>query len=924
MAAHDRASDLLGRILPRWNNRTEDTGSAPECSNGLGSSAVHGTVLVVDVAGYGGLHRNNRHQVNIRRGLYGVLSRVLTGAGIPWDECRHENCGDGILVIVPPTTPKSPLVEGLPQRLHTLLREYNDGHPAEEQIRLRLALHAGEIQYDDHGVAGRAVNLAFRLVDSEVLRDALAGSSGDLAVITSSWFYEEVVWHSDVTGFYSVSLDNKETSTTAWIWLPGSSTAKVAPTHALRHLPTNVRQFVGREAELDRLMSLLDTSKADTVVITAIDGSAGVGKTTLALHWAHSVKDRFPDGQLHVNLRGFDQREPMDAGQALHDFLQALGVAPKSIPAELDAKAAVYRSLLSGRRMLIVLDNARSSEHVRPLLPGSSSCVAIITSRNRLDSLVVREGAHRISLDVLSVKDALTLLAERVPHLDVGSGAADELIELCARLPLALSVTAARAAGHLDLSLVRLVRELREERTRLDVLEPGEVDLSVRTVFSWSYSILSAGGASLFRLLGVHPGPDIDTYACDALLGKPSRACLTELTRAHLLTEHVPGRYRFHDLLRTYATELAEDEMEKADATKRVLNYYLETALHADSVIQPCRDGIVRTTSPTSGISTYREAMDWFAAEDATLLAAISFAADSGLAGHVWQLAWACTSFFRRTGRFGDCIAIHGKAVAATRHTADREGLTVALCYLASSLARIGHFEEAIDHLREATKVAETVRNQDRHAAIHAIYTRILEKQGRYSEALVHVEVAWGIAQDNDAPLRVADALNIRGRLLYLLGRYSEALSCCERALTNFRQLGNRDGEAHVLVTIGGIKRKLGHYEQAISCLQQSLDIDHQLDDVYWQGIVLKYIGETYLEGGDPPRAKDAFRQAVAILSELHHPDAEVLRTKYLISEETRDAAEAGTGLEGSPMSTPFVRSVAAHGGTAPQGAQLP
>lgn len=536
----------------------------------------------------------------------------------------------------------------------------------------------------------------------------------------------------------------------------------------------------------------------------------------------------------------------------------------------------------------------------------------IITSRNRLDSLVVREGAHRISLDVLPAEDALTLLAERVPHLDVGSGAAGELVELCARLPLALSVTAARAAGHLDLSLDRLVRELREVRTRLDVLEPGEVDLSVRTVFSWSYSILSAEGARLFRLLGVHPGPDIDTYACDALLGRPSRACLTELTRAHLLTEHVPGRYRFHDLLRTYATELAADETEKADATRCVLDYYLDTALHADSVIQPCRDGFVRTTSPTSGVSTYREAMDWFAAEDATLLAAISFAADCGLAGHVWKLAWACTSFFRRTGRFGDCIAIHEKAVAATRHTADREGLTVALCYLASSLARTGHFEEAIDHLREATKVAETVRNQDRHAAIHAIYTRILEKQGRYSEALAHVEVAWAIAQDNDAPLRVADALNIRGRLLYLLGRHAEALSCCERALTNFRQLGNRDGEAHVLVTIGGIKRKLGHFEEAISCLRQSLEIDHQLDDLYWQGIVLKYIGETYLESGDPSRARDAFRQAVAILGGLHHPDAEVLRAKYL---EPPGCSPRAAGPDSCcawlPAPTTVIRSIA-------------
>jgi tetratricopeptide (TPR) repeat protein len=845
---------------------------------------MHGTVLVVDVADFGGPHRTNRHQVNVRRDLYLVLSRALTETGVPWGECRHEDRGDGILVLLPERTSKSLLVEALPQRLRTLLREHNDGHPVEEQIRLRLALHAGEIYYDDHGVAGRAVNLTFRLVDSAVFREAFADSAADLAVITSSWFYEEVVWHCEVTGYWSVSVDNKETSTTAWIWMPDSNAARVMPAAALRQLPTDARQFVGREAELDQLMGLLYASKAGTVVIAAIDGSPGIGKTSLALHWAHSVKDRFPDGQLHVNLRGFDQREPMDAGQALHDFLQSLGIAPKSIPAELDAKAAMYRSALSDRRMLIVLDNARSSEHVRPLLPGNSSSVTVVTSRDRLDSLVIREGAHRLSLNALSTQDARALLAERAPGLDVDSAAAGELIKLCAWLPIALSVVAARAAEHSSMSSIELVRELREERTRLDVLDLGEVDISVRAVFSWSYNVLSTDAARLFRLLGLHPGPDIDTHACDRLLGKPSRACLTELTRAHLLTEHVPHRYRFHDLLRAYATELAEHGTENADAAKRVLDYYLDTALHADSVIQPCRDGVIRTPSPTSRISTYREAMDWFAAEEATLLAGISFAADCGLTGHVWHLAWACTSFFRRTGRFDDCVAIHSKAVEATRHTADREGFTTALCYLASSLARLDRFDEAIGHLQEAIKVVETVQNQDCRAAVHAIYTRVLEKQGRYAEALAHVEVTWAISRSNfDNPLRLADAFNIRGRLLYLLGQYSKALACCESALAYFRDLGNQDGEAHVLVTLGNIKRNLGHYDEAISCLQQSLDIDRQLDDVYWQGIVLKNIGETYLAACDLPRAREAFQEAVSILRVLHHPDAEVLRAKYLM-----------------------------------------
>ena len=841
-------------------------------------------MLVVDVAGFGGPHRTNRHQVNIRRDLYLMLSRALTETGFPWDECRHEDRGDGVLVILPATIPKSLLAESLPRRLRTLLSEHNERHPAEEQIRLRLALHAGEIHHDDHGVVGRAVNLTFRLVDSEVFREAFADSAVDLAVITSSWFYEEVIWHSEeVTGYFSVPVDNKETSTTAWIWLPDSNAAQQSSVPALRQLPADARYFVGRESELDQLMGLLYASKAETVVITAIDGSAGIGKTSLALHWAHSVKDRFPDGQLHVNLRGFDQREPMDAGQALHDLLWSMGVAPKTIPADLDAKAAMYRSLLSDRRMLIMLDNARSSEHVRPLLPGNSSCVAVVTSRNRLDSLVVREGAYRISLDILDTGDAMTLLAERVPGLDVDSGAADELIDLCAGLPIALSVVAARAAEQSDPSLAGLVRELREERTRLDVLELGEVDLSVRRVFSWSYSALSADAARLFRLLGLHPGPDIDIHACDALLGKPSRPWLAELTRAHLLTEHVPRRYRFHDLLRTYATELAEHETETVDAARRVLDHYVAGALHADSLILPCRDGIVRTPSATSSVTTYQEAMDWFTAEDATLLAAISFAADHGLAGHVWQLAWACTSFLRRTGRFDDCVAVHSTAVAATRGTADRSGFTTALCYLASALARLDRFDEALGHLREASESIDPVRDKDLAAAVHAIHTRVLEKQGRYAEALAHVELAWTTSRDNyDNPLRLADAFNIRGRLLHFLGRHDKALACCECALAYFRELGNQDGAAHVLVTLGSIHRELGHHEEAISCLRQSLEIDRSLDDLYWQGIVLKNIGETHLAAGDTRRAREAFQEAASILDALHHPDAETLRNRYL------------------------------------------
>jgi NB-ARC domain len=521
------------------------------------ATALQGTVLVVGVASFGDLRRTNNHQVTVRRSLYRILSRALTESGVDWKSCHREDRGDGILVVIPPAVPKNPLAESLPGILVRLLDAHNAGHPVEEQIRLRMALHAGEVHFDARGVAGRAATLAFRLVDAKEVEQAQTDSVGSLVLITSALFHEEVVRPGPAAGFRQVALSARETSVTAWMWLP-------SVVGGVRQLPTNVRQFAGREPELDRLTHLLDEATTATVIITAIDGSAGIGKTTLALHWAHSVKDRFPDGQLHVNLRGFDPGEPMDAGQALHEFLQALGVAPKGIPAELNAKAAMYRSRLADKRILIMLDNARSVEHVKPLLPGTSSCLVVITSRNRLDRLSVYEGAARIALDIMSTAEATALLGKRMGHIRLAAepDAVTDIIDLCASLPLALSIVAARAADYPDVSLRTLVRELRQERHRLDALDRGDQDLSVRAVFSWSYEVLSPEAARLFRLLGVHAGPDIEVAGSDALAGEPTRGLLDELIRAHMLAEYVPGRYRFHDLLREYAAELSRLRLE--------------------------------------------------------------------------------------------------------------------------------------------------------------------------------------------------------------------------------------------------------------------------------------------------------------------------------------------------------------------------
>jgi tetratricopeptide (TPR) repeat protein len=849
------------------------------------SSAVHRTILVVDVAGFGDTSRTNLHQVAVRDGLYDALTRAFLAAGIPWDECDNEDRGDGVLVMVPPSVAKSAFVETLPSALVAALRKHNERHRAEEQIRLRMALHAGEIHYDGHGVVGRAVNLAFRLLDAAVFKAAMGQSTGLLALITSAWFFEEVVWHSQAANpdtYRQVRVTAKETDTLAWICLPDSDTPPTLrppppprKTPVPQQLPLESRQFVGRERQIAQL--------AEPMPITTIDGTAGIGKTSLAMYGAHRVKHRFPDGQLHVNLRGFDPREPMDPDQALHGFLQALGADAPGIPAGTEDKAALYRSLLADRRVLVVLDNARSADQVRPLLPGNPACAVIVTSRNRLDSLAVHEGARRIALDSLSAEEATALLAERVgaDRIAAEPDATAALLDLCARLPLALSIAAARAASQPDLTISGLVAQLRDQQSRLDVLDLGDDDLSLRAVFSWSYQVLSPAAARLFRLLGMHPGPDIDAFACGALVAPPTGP-LHELTSAHLLTEYVAGRYRFHDLLRVYATGLSEDDPERATAGQALLEYYLHAAILADRHIQPVREDCSlswRTELPLPRIFSYSSAMSWFVAEHATLLAMITFAADRGFATFAWQLAWSCTTFLRRSGRLQERAAVHRTALAATRREGDHEGQLVALRHLANAVARLGRHDEALAYLDEADRVlrAESCGNNAIHN--HLAYTRVYEARERPDLALEHARKAWALVQNTDEPLLNADALTALGHQLALLGRHAEALPLCERALELYSAMAHLEGQADVLLTIGDIEHNLGEHVSAVVRYQQSLDLDQRLGDRYWQAMALERLGDVQRDT-DGAAAEKALRESLAILRDMNHPDAGRVQAK--------------------------------------------
>ena len=523
-------------------------------------------------------------------------------AGIPWDDCSIEDRGDGAFVLIPPEIPKALLVESLPSALVAALQAHNGAHPGPERIRLRMALHAGEVHYDEHGVTATAVTLAFRLLEAGALKAALARSPGVLAVIASSWFFEEVVRHSSNTaGYRRVEVAVKETTTIGWICLPdhldppGPAILGHVPdvgavpggqaAVALRTLPLDTAAFTGRTGELGGLVAAVRGTAGGRVIgIHAVDGMAGIGKTAFAVHAAHRLAVRFPDGQIFLRLHAHTAgQRPVDPAEALATLLLSAGVAPQQIPPGLEARSAVWRGHLAGKKMLLVLDDAAGSDQVRPLLPGAAGCLVLVTSRRRLTAL---EEATPISLGTLAPGEAADLfvrLAGR-PGLKPADAAVAEVTRLCGYLPLAIRLVAAGLRHHLAWTVTDLAGDLATARNRVLALQAE--DVSVAAAFDLSYQDLTAGQQRLFRRLGLHPGTDIDAYAAAALddANLPAtRRRLDELHDQNLIGEPARGRYRLHDLLREYARAraAADGPADQQAAIDRLLDYYLHTAVTA-------------------------------------------------------------------------------------------------------------------------------------------------------------------------------------------------------------------------------------------------------------------------------------------------------------------------------------------------------
>ncbi len=664
----------------------------------------------------------------------------------------------------------------------------------------------------------------------------------------------------------------------------GTAAAGVVP----RQLPAGVRFFAGREPELKELDALLDQAGPEggpggAVVISAVAGMAGVGKTALAVHWARRVAGWFPDGQLYVNLRGYDPGAAVAPEEAAGWFLVALGVPASQIPAGAQARFGLYRSVLAGRRVLIVLDNARGAAQVRPLLPGGGGCLVVVTSRSALAGLAAAEGAQPLRLGPLTAEEAVRLLAARLGPERVAAEpeAVADLVARCGGLPLALAVMAARAAADPGRPLSALAGAWQAGSGQLDVLETGDLATSLRELLSWSYHQLSAPAAMMFALLGVHCGPDITVPAAASLAGVPrpdARRALDELTDASLAAEHQPGRYVLHDLVRGYAAEQARHDLGESGtwaAVERSLDHYLHTMIISSPhtprpfTLAPSAPGVVPERLDDA------QRVGWALAEHQVLLRAVAQAAAMGLITHAWQIFECLSWFLGDQGYWADFQAVGQAVLAAAGAADDHAGLGWTHAVIGRYCRFTGadddgraHLSQALDHFRQASDLPGQAS-----AHLYASLSRL--KGGDWSEGAALAGRALALYR------QVADhygelwALCALSECHAYLGNYELARGYAVQAL----ELGPAAGDPTIVAlawsALGLVHSRLGEHPHAISCYRQALALGHQWKTPLarrWLADLLADFGDALQTAGDPPAARQAWQQALQILHDLGLP----------------------------------------------------
>jgi DNA-binding SARP family transcriptional activator len=681
-----------------------------------------------------------------------------------------------------------------------------------------------------------------------------------------------------------------------------------------QQLPAPVRNFTGRTRELAALTKLMDQSGGripDGAAVCAISGPPGVGKTALALRWAQQATGRFPDGQLYVNLRGYDEDDPVSAPHVLSVFLRGLGVDSRDIAADGQERAAQYRTVLAGRRALVVLDNARDAEQARPLLPGTSGCFVIVTSRDMLSGLVARNGAERMQLGALPVEDALALLRALLgARVDAEPEAAAALADLCCCLPLALRVAAERASARAAVPLASLVDELTDERQRLDLLDAGsDGGTAVRSVFSWSYRHLESAVARAFRLVGLHPGPDLEPYAAATLTGstpRQARRLLADLARTHLIHETGPNRFGMYDLFRAYARELAgtEDGPAGHDALTGLLDYYLGTSAAAMDVLYPAetsrRPCMPRSAGLVAPVADAAAAQQWLDAERANLIAAAGHAADHGWPAHATLLSATLDRYFSFGYHLAEATSLHGHALRAARASGDCSAEAAALSHLGVVEAMRNGFSQAADYARQASVLFEATGNRAGLArALHRL--ALMERRvGQLQRSLEHATRCLMLCRQDDDRLGQARALQNLGTTKRVQGRFASAARDQRRALALFEELADRLGQSVTVRELGVIELRLGRLGPAADHLRQAQALCRETSNPNGQAAALSLLGLVQLRQGHHEQAVTCQQRALAAYRDMsdREGEIEVLARLALIDAESGQYRRALQRLE--------------------------
>ncbi|GIH02199.1 XRE family transcriptional regulator [Rhizocola hellebori] len=682
----------------------------------------------------------------------------------------------------------------------------------------------------------------------------------------------------------------------------------------VNQLPGDVFGFTGRRTEFAILDALVAAGEQTAMRIAVICGTAGVGKTALAVRWAHRVRGLFPDGQIHVDLRGYDPQRPVSAGEALARLLEALGVSAVDIPLDLDRRAARYRAAVADLRLLVVLDNASSADQIRPLLPGTPTCLTLITSRNSMAGLVALHGARRLDVDLLPADDATgllhTLIGERVAR---DPAAAIDLAEQCARLPLALRVAAELAAARPASPLADLTRELADRQRRLRLLDPGDdVRAAVRTVFSWSYQHLRPEAALAFRRLGLHPGPDVDACSMAVLTGAgldAAREALDTLARNHLVQPAPGERFTVHDLLRAYAADLAGEHdppEERSAAVNRLFDHYLgiasatmDTLFPAD---RPYRPRVELATTPAAPVTGAASARAWLSAERPTLVALCLYAVENDRPGFAADLA-ATLYRYLESGHYTDALTVHSAALRAAGLTGNDAMQAHALTNLGAVHRLLGDYGPAAGHLRHAIELHR--RTGDRYGAARAMTNLgiVEERLGQYQTAVAHhhealaAHRALGNRYGEAAALLNLGAALSNASTASTQRSQSQAAEHLASALELFRGLGDRVGEASALSNLGDVCVNLGRYTDAIGYLIEARDLFHAINHRYGEAAALSNLGRVYAQLGEGDRAVEQLRTALEIFRRIGHRYGEASALNGL-GETLRLAGREAEALE--------------------------